>query len=371
MRPEDIDAEAVRAALEFCARASRAASEAEVRDALSALSPEELARSRRISSQTPPAKPLGPHALADLARGVRADVAAARELGGYYALRAELSALKTIVTAKAPEPRPARTPAIDRSRHADDDAPEPPSALPSAPPLPRAPLPRETTSGPGEHELLTLFGYHRDPVLVAKALGLSLAALDARVKALHLSRKVAKAVATGMGEPAPRQAPTPGGNAVTVRKKAPGAPASRGPTADELVRAVRAEEAALGLVARKLRITGDELAALFASRGLAAQVEQLRENARVRERARKWPKERLEQLFAKAAYLRDLGVLEEIEADVDRHLRELMRRLSPKAADTAALVAAMARELKLDAARMRKLVDRFGLEPALRSITRG
>ena len=72
------------------------ADDAEVRAALASLGPPEEKRLRRLLASPPPGR-FGPFAWADLARGTTPQVAAARELSGYYGLLAERDALAAMV----------------------------------------------------------------------------------------------------------------------------------------------------------------------------------------------------------------------------------------------------------------------------------
>ncbi len=80
----ELDAEMLERVARWCADAGRQAGAAEIRGALASLGWDELLTVRALLADPPPARPLGPHALADLARGVPADVAAERERGGRY-----------------------------------------------------------------------------------------------------------------------------------------------------------------------------------------------------------------------------------------------------------------------------------------------
>lgn len=278
-----------------CARTGRSADEVEVRRALAALSPAEQEAVQRLARGPAPAKPLGPDAFVDIMRGLPADVAAARELGGYYQLRAERDVLATIARAQQPEsaaPRPAARPAVapvaeppaqaepvidepsdeeffdeeneeredeyeastpdfdeeepeyeaQDDEAQDDEAPEyeapeyaaqddeepeyeapeyaekqdsqkpsarvryetaysddadpaseyevdeQPERPAPAPRRPRAPAGRETDER--VKELVTLFAYHRDGVLVAQALGIGIQELNDRIEDLGMRRKL-------------------------------------------------------------------------------------------------------------------------------------------------------------------------------------
>jgi len=94
----EIDDELVARAIRWCAEAARQASAGEVRAALAPLSWDQLLAARALLADPPPLRPLGPAALADIARGAPPDVAAEREREGRY--RRE--------QAEAPSPAPAR-----------------------------------------------------------------------------------------------------------------------------------------------------------------------------------------------------------------------------------------------------------------------
>ncbi|HYQ80251.1 MAG TPA: Fis family transcriptional regulator, partial [Anaeromyxobacteraceae bacterium] len=98
-----LDPELMARAIRWCADAGRRVGEAEVRAALEPLGWDELLAARALLADPPPARPLGPQALVDLARGVAPDVAAERERLGRYRAEADLE------RRGAPEaPRPAR-----------------------------------------------------------------------------------------------------------------------------------------------------------------------------------------------------------------------------------------------------------------------
>ena len=232
--PARVDKALAQLVREQSKRAGRPAEEAEVRAALAPLSPAEEQVLRALLREAPPARPLGPFAWADLARGTQPQIAAARELGGYYALQAERDALAAMVkapvrsepagsdegsvreppapaakaaSAKAASATGAPKPASERSR-AKDPGPvdaaraakakqaRPGPAAPAVTALPpgrkrvseRAPRNQETKAARSEH-LLGLFGYHRDGPRVARALGLALVDLDAELDQLKIRRK--------------------------------------------------------------------------------------------------------------------------------------------------------------------------------------
>jgi len=79
-----IDDELVARALRWCAEAGRPSTAAEVREALEPLGWDELLAARALLADPPPAQPLGPRALAELARGASPAQAAAHELAGEH-----------------------------------------------------------------------------------------------------------------------------------------------------------------------------------------------------------------------------------------------------------------------------------------------
>lgn len=107
-----------------CEKTGRPTTAAEVLRALEPLAAREVDAVRRVArGRLAVATPLGPDALIDIARGVDPTVAAARELGGYYALKAERDALAQLARRPlAPAPRAADDDDDDdAARDADDD----------------------------------------------------------------------------------------------------------------------------------------------------------------------------------------------------------------------------------------------------------
>jgi hypothetical protein len=85
----EIDDELVARAIGWCAEAGRHATADGVRAALARLSWAQILAARALLADPPPARPLGPEALADLARGAPPDLAAERERQGRYRPEAE------------------------------------------------------------------------------------------------------------------------------------------------------------------------------------------------------------------------------------------------------------------------------------------
>lgn len=319
-----MDAELVAMVGELSRSAGRPAQEAEVRAALATLSAGQEDVLRRLSPATPPAAPLGPMAWADIARGVPAKAAAARELSGYYTLLAERDALASLLQARSAPP-PARqraaraTPPGPAAEAAEAPSTRPPkgSALldapfprpPEAPASAAAPAPfaldaeapaaprsragtRPRRAGPRgkeaavpgrAEEILGLFAYHRDAPRVARALGLSMAELEGEIDRHKLRRKTARLV-NGRDVDLPRAVPLPGKSGPPVRRRAGSrggsaggaakgavaapAPPPRAAQADEAQAARGEQSAALRAL---LRQVGPRRAALAARLGTASR----------------------------------------------------------------------------------------------------
>src|SRR5690554_5297285 len=80
-----------------CQQSGRATTEAEVRRTLETLDSQQVDAVRRLARGGLTA-PLGPDALVDVVKGTPVHVASAREIGGYYAMKAERDALATIAS---------------------------------------------------------------------------------------------------------------------------------------------------------------------------------------------------------------------------------------------------------------------------------
>src|SRR6267143_1386797 len=285
--PARVDAQLV-ASVRDC---TDGADETEIRAALSTLSPAEEKRLHRLL-RDPPRSHLGPFAWADLARGTDPQIAAARELSGYYALQAERDALAALVSAARPQPRVGQP---RRSRT-------------------RAPKSKPATTERAQ-ELLGLFAYHRDAPLVARSLGVPLA----RLRAAGLEREFA------------------------LRER-------------DLIRALwskhRGSEAK---VAAELRATPQELREIAVERGIARELDSLRDRMRREALRRRWPQERIEQLLHRRDELRELGVLEGLEREVAVRAGVIWTSLQGKR-DALDLFAKKLRLTREDALRLQKLL---------------
>jgi len=357
------------------------ADETEIRAALSTLSPAEEKRLQRLL-RDPPRIHLGPFAWADLARGTDPQIAAARELSGYY--EHQRDALAAQVAAARPRVGQAR-----RSRT-------------------RAPKSKPATTERAQ-ELLGLFAYHRDAPLVARSLGIPLAALDAELEALGIRRKayriargtdaqmpLAKAAAGSGGTPVRRRTRTPAplptpapedprspseqqilkallaevgprrallgerlgasGGALLARLRAAGLEREFALRERDLIRALwskhRGSEAK---VAAELRTTPRELRDIAVERGIARELDSLRDRVRREALRRRWPQERIEQLLHRRDELRELGVLEGLEREVAVRAGVIWTSLQGKR-DALDLFAKKLRLTREDALRLQKLL---------------
>ena len=340
--PASVDAQLV-ARVRDC---TDGADETEIRAALSTLSPAEEKRLQRLL-RDPPRSHLSPFAWADLARGTDPQIAAARELSGYYALQVERDALAALVSAARPQPP------VGQERRART----------------RAPKSKPATTERAQ-ELLGLFAYHRDAPLVARSLGVPLAALDAELESLGIRRKAYRiARGTDAQMPLAKAAAGPGGAPVRRRTRTPAPPPPptpeepRSPSEQQTLKALLAEVGprrdllgerlgvsggallarlrAAGLerefalrerdliralwskhrgsearVAAELRTTPQELREIAVQRGIARELDSLRDRMRREALRRRWPQERIEQLLHRRDELSELGVLEGLEREV-------------------------------------------------------
>lgn len=535
--PQAVEPSLVELMRALSSRAGRPAEELEARTALAALNPAQLTVLKSHAAGAPPAKPLGPMAWADIARGVDAQVAAARELGGYYEVEAERDALALIDAAKKKQKK-AKAEAVDfpeeaaqvkavaaqvieraasegtlplkkaQQKRVKDDVElkldEPVDAAPRAkaakqddeaaprarksekPAAARTPAkadaeveaaPRPEKLPKRAQELLTLYAYHRDHPLVARALRLSLAEVELEIAKFGLRRRVQALVRAsdhtlpaaqsvvgassgptlrvrkGGEKPQPKPAPesvtsrtteaqqtatdTPAAGAPkawgqppkrvveNVRKPKPAPvqrvelptrPAKAEPegwpefTQDELkailrqlgprrhllqdrmgrpgrplptpllLNAFRAaglerefgqreRDLVRGLLSRhrgsyapiaaELMITVARLEQLLKERGLTKEFDDVRKTYQDQARARRWPKEQLEQLLKEKERLLDLGVYSELLRAAGEKVKLSWER-DPKASQPARL-SRLAKELKISSADAKALATLLSL----------
>jgi hypothetical protein len=380
--PARVDAELV-ASVRAC---TESADDAEVRAALATLTPAEELRLQRLL-RDPPKGRFGPFAWADLARGTEPQIAAARELSGYYTLLAERDALAAMVSESK---QPPRTPNPERRSEREPDR------KPKTPP-----------STERAQHLLGLFAYHRDIPMVARALGLSLEALNADLDTLGIRRKayriargtaqmpIAKAVAGPSGPPVRRRtrpsAPPPpvrdgpaeatepetlkallaevgprrallahrlgtSGGALLARFRAAGLEREFALRERDLIRALWSKHrGSESKVAAELQITPQALRELAVERGIARELETLRDQLRREALRSRWPRDRIEQVLHRRDELRELGVLEGLEREVAVRAGVIWTSLQGKR-DALDLFAKKLHLTRDDAVRLQKLL---------------
>lgn len=360
--PASVDAELVALVRER----SPDAGEHEVRAALAPLTPLEEKRLRRALLDPPVAR-LGPFSWADLARGVEPQVAAARELSGYYALQAERDALAAMVRA----PRTAE--------HRNNSRPEPAAREPG-PARGRSKSAPAKAGSERRQTLLGLFAYHRDAPLVARALGISLEELNSELEGLGIRRQAFRiARGTDAQMPAATAAPGPPGPPVRRRPKAAPAEAVQprdepqpdelmtllaevGPRRDALLQRLGVSEPALlarlrqsglerefalrerdlirGLwskhrgseerVASELGVERRRLREIVRERGLTRELDAARERLRREARSKRWPGERISMVLHREQDLRELELYDEMRGELAARVAVLWKSLQGK-----------------------------------------
>ena len=331
----DLDDELVARALRWCAEAGRPCSVAGVRRALGELSWDELLSARALLADPPPAGPLGPSALADMARGRPAAEAAARERAGLY---------QDGGPAEAPLPPPARevaaaarkggrgsarraaAPVVHRAR----DRVAPGAVL--APTLPSVDALFAPAGRAALEQLVRQHGARRAPLLAA----------------------IARTHVRGDGSP-------PGEDELAALLETHGL--ARGfahRERDELLHALRAAGGLGGQAAASLGLTPGELEAALTRLDAAAEAERIRAGHREELRRRATLGERARLLATEPQRLAELGLAAELEEDLRARLPGHVRalRASPRGASAGAL----ADSLAVGAAELAALLRRLGLD---------
>ncbi|HET8540603.1 MAG TPA: helix-turn-helix domain-containing protein, partial [Anaeromyxobacter sp.] len=329
----DLDPELLDRAVRWCAEAGRHVGAAEVRRALARLGWDELLAVRALLADPPPARPLGPHALADLARGAPPDVAAEREREGRYRSEAEADDADPAATVAPAAAAPARGRRRGRGpgvliRRARDRASSP-SVAP--PPLPDVDELRRPEGRAVLERLMRHHGARRAPIVAALAAGWSGGSDgrpgDAELSALLDHHGLARAF---------------------ERRER-----------DEVLHALRAAGGVRSAAAERLGLDPDGLAPVLARLRATEQAERIREDRRSELRGRATLAERVRLLLSDEARLRDLDVLEEFEADLRARLPEHLRALR---AGAEPLAVSLARSLALSRADAQALAARFALD---------
>lgn len=323
----DLDLETVERVARWCAEAGRQASPAEIRAALGPLGWDELLAARALLADPPPARPLGPFALADLARGAPADVAAEREREGRYP------------KAHPPDPAgpPAAAPPVSRRRGKArlQVIVRKPAPAPAAPPPP-PPLP-----------LL-------DELLLPAGRG----ALERLIRA-HGGRRPALLGSLGASHRRADGLPVDDGDLDRLLEHHGLARAFARRQRDEVLHAVRAAGGVLARAAASLGYDPAGLAAAVARLGCDAEVESIRAGKRRDLAGRATLSDRARLVLADPAGLAELGLLAPFEAELGARLPELLEVLG-RSEEPLAL--ALARSLSLPVKGLRELSVRLGLD---------
>ncbi|HSM93356.1 MAG TPA: helix-turn-helix domain-containing protein, partial [Anaeromyxobacteraceae bacterium] len=326
----DLDPELIEKTIRWCADAGRQATPALVRAALAPLGWDELLAVRALLADPPPVRPLGPFALADVARGAPADVAAERERGGLYR-EAVARAADGAPSAPAPAPAPRsrkRARAPFQVRRASERRSEPPPATPSLPLLDELLL----EEGRAVLErLVRRHGGRRSRIVEALAAGWRRADA-ATVASDDLDRLLAHHGMAG---------------SFAIRER------------DELLHALRAAGGVRARAAEAVGLDAPGLDAALGRLGANAEAERLREQRRRALRARGTLTQRTHLLLDDTDRISDLGLLEEFVADLRARLPDHMRALAT--AGAAPLVDQLCRSLALDREGVERLAQRTGL----------
>jgi hypothetical protein len=318
----------------WCAEAGRQAGSAEIRRALEPLGWDELLSVRALLADPPPARPLGPGALADMARGAPPDLAAEREREGRY--RSEVDDLPVAEAPATPTPAaPKGAPRRARAkrpgvviRRARDVAPAPRAQAAALPLVDELYLPE----GRGVLErLVRTHGGRRSSLAAALASGWRRA-----------------------------DGTAPGDEALAALLDHHGlARAFEHRERDELLHALRAAGGIRAQAAARLGIDPGALDGALARLGATGEAERIRERRRADLRARATLAERVRLLLTDEARLRDLDLLQELEDDLRTRLPEHVRALR---AAPGPVGLALARSLSVAPGEARALAARLGVE---------
>jgi len=315
------------AVADFCRRGGAPAAPAEVRDALSALGPEDDLRVQALAGGEPPLQPLGPYAVVDVLAGTAPGLAAQRQASGYYQLARELLARE----------QPTRQGATDsRAAVPEPAAPPPPEGLPARAghPAAEAPArrpaaattvaeriaPRRRPAGARPSEVQPALPRGRFTQLPAEQPPLE--GLDAA----HLSDLL---VQHGHRPALLRALST--GRTLELTPRALDAALERAGLLEGISRhertlllaALEEQRGALGRAAWSLGVRPAELAAWVEGLGLAPEVERIRERFRRQALAPAHWTARLD-LLGKRKYLEDLGISADFERALSRDLRHAL-----------------------------------------------
>lgn len=321
----ELDPEVVARAIRWCAEAGRAAAEAEVRAALEPLGWDEILAVRAVLADPPPARPLGPAALVDLARGVAPEVAAEWEREGSY--RSGSAAERRAASGRPRGPtRRAAGVVVRRAR--DQVAP--------------------ASAGPAPLPLL-------DELWLAEGR----AALERMVRRLGARRPaLLEALAQGWRRP---EGTPPGEADLQALLDHHGLARAFGRRERALLlHALRAAGGVRVRAAAALGLPPDDIEPALRRLGATAEAEVIREERRRDIRRRGTLAERARLLLSDEERLADLGLLEEVAADLRARLPDHLTAL--RASRPVSLAGALGRSLSLSRPAVDALARRLGLD---------
>jgi hypothetical protein len=336
----ELDQELLSTVSRWCAEAGRQTGPAEIAAALAPLSWDELLAVRALLADAPPARPLGPFALADIARGAPADVAAEREREGRY--RSEEGAA---AVPEAPPPAPVATETPTPAREPRTRAARAKRAAPVVVHRARDRAVAETPPPPAPPSLFELEAPAGRSVLeqLIRKLGARRAAIAAELAAGW----------RGPGGTVPGEA-----DVARLLDLHGLARAFDRRERDELLHALRAAGGVKARAAERVGLSPEGFDAALVRAGVAADAERIREERRAELRGRATLTDRVHLLLEETARLEDLGLRAEFEADLRTRLPEHVRALR---ASGAPLRSAFATSLSLAPAAADALIATVGL----------
>lgn len=324
----DIDAELIERAIRWCAEAGRQTTPAQVRVALGSLKWDELLAARALLADPPPVVPLGPFALADVARGAPADVAAERERAGRYSSALADAAPEADASPPARARSRKKTPAPFVVRRAAQKGPV------SEPPPRSLPLLDELMLEEGRAVLTRLvrqLGARRARICAALSAGWR------RPDAFPISPEDLDRLLHRHGM----------ARAFETRER------------DEILHAVRAAGGVLAAAAGQLGIDRPSLEAALDRLGARSDAERLRDRRRRELRSRGTLTQRAHLILDEGEQLADLGLLEEFVGDLRERLPDHLRALGGPAVESVA--EGLCRTLTLDSRGVERLAHVTGI----------
>lgn len=369
--PDEVPTPIAVALSDYCRRANAPASASEVREALSALAPEDDFRVRALADGEPEAGALGPFAVVDVVLGTPAPLAVQRQACGYYELARALLHQSDAPSIPAPAPAPIAAAAPSRAR-----------AATTGETVEARIAPKKRTVSAAIAEELEAAG----PVSGAAALpkrdlpkprGRYASLPAARASLRELQGPEGRAELAALLEQHTHRFTLL--RAVASLYSGPRGGELQGPELDQLLEdqdlleALRERErnavlaafsdhrGANGRVAWSLEASPHELELLVKSLGLEEQVEQIRERFREEALSPRTLSARLDML-GREKYLADLGIAKRFRQQLERDLREELERAAREApgsdpVDQVARWHAAPQEL------LQRALDRLGLRP--------